>query len=108
MRVFHAKRRYPRVSPWDLKTRIESKFSSTNCQMDALIVNYRFKFEPLARQRPALVCDQIGNRRSRAGTLRGGRKSSLRGTAIRNVAPGLSDFTCESEGVTEIEREVGG
>jgi hypothetical protein len=33
------------ISPWDLKTRIESKFSSTNCQMDALIVNYRFKFE---------------------------------------------------------------
>jgi hypothetical protein len=45
MRVFHAKQQYPRISPWDLKTRIESKFSSTNCQMDALIVNYRFKFE---------------------------------------------------------------
>ena len=75
---------------------------------DVHIVNYRFKFELLARQRPALVCNQIGNHRSLAGTLRGGRKSSLRGTAIRNVAPDLGDFTCESEGVTEIEREVGG
>jgi hypothetical protein len=35
-------------------------------------------------------------------------KARSEDTAIRIAAPRLGDFACESEGVTEIEREVGG
>ena len=34
--------------------------------------------------------------------------SRVTNSSISIAAPGSGDFTCESEGVTEIEREVGG
>ncbi len=72
---------------------------------DVHIGNYRFNRELLVRQRLVQVRGQIGNQRAHR---RAGARVRPGGAAIGTAGLGLDDFAGESEGVTEIDREVGG